>query len=101
MEGPNDEWYIMKGYTKDQASQDKTFGPEDVIQAKNLVWYTWAERRAWQEKTTAVIPTYSNCTNCYWGPVGMVCMDCEGRAKKTTNISSPQGGRENIGLVLG
>ena len=75
--------YILKGYTEDQAGQD--IRAEDVIQAENLVWYTWAKRRAWQEKTTAGIPTNGNCTNCYWGvPVGMVCKHCEGKGKKKT-----------------
>ena len=81
MEGPNDERYIVKGYTEDQAGQD--IRAKDVIQAKNLVWYTWAKRRAWQEKTTAGIPTCGNCTDCYWGgPVGMVCMHCKGKGEK-------------------
>ena len=56
---------------------------EDVVQADNSVWYTWAERRAWSEKTTAGIPTYGNCTDCYWGgPVGMVCMHCKGKGEE-------------------
>ena len=72
---------ILKGHTEDQASQD--IRAKDVIQAENLVWYTWAERKAWQEKTTAGIPTYGNCTDCYWGgPVGMVCMHCEGKDER-------------------
>ena len=80
-EGPDDERYIVVGYTEDQAGQD--IRAEDVIQANNLVWYTWAERRAWSEKTTAGIPTYGNCTNCCWGgPVGMVCTHCKGKDEK-------------------
>ena len=71
----------MKGYTEDQAGQD--IQAEDVIQAANLVWYTRAEIRTWQDKTTTGIPTYGNCTECYWGgPVGMVCTHCVGKGKK-------------------
>ena len=80
-EGPNGKQYIMKGYTEDQAGQD--IRAEDVIQAANLVWYMRAEIRTWQDKTTAGIPTYGNCTKCYWGgPVGMVCTHCVGKGKK-------------------
>ena len=80
-EGPDDEWYILRGYTEDQAGQD--IRAEDVIQADNLVWYTWAKRKAWKEKTTAGVPTYGNCTDCYWGgPVGMVCTHCKGKDEK-------------------
>ena len=71
----------MVGYTEDQAGQD--IWVEDVVQADNSVWYMWAERRAWSKKTTAGIPTYGNCTDCYWGgPVGMVCMHCKGRGEE-------------------
>ena len=80
-EGPDNEQYIVQGYTEDQAGQD--IQAEDVIHAKNLVWYTWDERRAWQEKTTTGISAYGNCTDCYWGgPVGMLCMHCEGKGRQ-------------------
>ena len=71
----------MKGYKEDQAGED--IRAEDVIQAANLVWYMKAEIRTWQDKTTAGIPTYGNCTGCYWrGLVGMICMHCESKGKK-------------------
>ena len=80
-EGPNDEQYIVKGNTKDQADQD--IRAEDVVQAKNSVWYTWPEIRTWREKTIAGIPTYGNCTDCYWGGlVGMVCTHCKKKGEK-------------------
>ena len=42
-----------------------------------------AEIRTWQDKTTAGIPAYGNCTECYWGgPVGMVCTHCESKGEK-------------------
>ena len=45
-EEPDDKQYIVQGHTEDQAGQD--IQAEDVVQAKNLVWYTWAKRRVSQ-----------------------------------------------------
>ena len=83
-EGPDDEQYIVKGYTVDQAGQD--IRDEDVIQAANSVWYTKAEIKTWRDKTTAGIPTYGSCVRCYWGgPVGLKCTHCDG--KITRNLT--------------
>ena len=80
-EGPDDEQYIVVRYTEDQAGQD--IRDEDVIQAENSVWYTKAEIKTWRDKTTAGIPTYGNCVNCYWGgPVGLKCTHCDGKIIK-------------------
>ena len=80
-EGPNNERYIVTRYTEDQAGQD--IRDEDVIQAENSVWYTKAEIKTWRDKTTAGIPTYGNCVNCYWGgPVGLKCTHCDGKIIK-------------------
>ena len=80
-EGPDDKQYIVVRYTEDQAGQD--IRDEDVIQAENSVWYTKAEIKTWRDKTTAGIPTYGNCVNCYWGgPVGLKCTHCDGKIIK-------------------
>ena len=85
-----------EGYTKDQASQD--IRAEDVIQAANSVWYMRAEIRTWQEKTTAGIPTYGNCTTCYWGgPVGMVCTHCKSKGEKRPTYQVLKVGQKILG----
>ena len=80
-EGPNDERYIVQGYTEDHAGQD--IRDEDIVEAANSVWYMKAEIKAWRDKTTAGIPTYGNCVNCYWGgPVGLKYTHCDGKIMK-------------------
>ena len=94
-EGPDDERYILKGYTEDQAGQD--IRDKDVIQAVNSVWYTKAEIKTWRDKTIAEIPTYGNCINCYWGgPVGMHCTHCDGEIIKNLTYQV----RESRGKIL-
>ena len=79
-EGPDNEQYIVQGYTEDQAGQ--AIQAEDVIHAKNLVWYMGREKGLAREDHHRDI-TYGNCTDCYWGrPVGMLCMHCEGKGRQ-------------------
>ena len=61
--------YIVRNYTEDQAGMD--IWNEDVLQAKNGMYYTPQEIETWKVKNTQDMLTYGNCDWCYRsGPIG-------------------------------
>ena len=68
---------IVRNYTEDQARMD--IWKEDMLQAKNGMYYTSQEIETWKVKNTQDMPTeYGNCGWCYRsGPIGTKCSQCE------------------------
>ena len=65
--------YIVRYYTEDQAGMD--IRKEDVLQAKNGMYYTPQEIEAWKVKNMQM---YGNCERCCRsGPIGTKCSQCE------------------------
>ena len=68
--------FIVRSYTKDQAGMD--IQKEDVVQARNSMYYTSQEKETWKVKNTQDLPMYGNCEQCCRsGPIGTKCSQCK------------------------